>query len=152
VRKSFTPPSPFFINQGDTASGYETASLGIDSGFSGLIPMILGKAAVGRSNEVFKNAVPDLAIGRTVIARHSQSGLLLIAVQPHHNRVAAYFGGSGYSLDALLDKLVAAGADDAVSSDGSDSVFVNYRKAWVFRPSDRKDQINITAIGFSYDP
>lgn len=141
--------APIQFGQGDTAAGFSSASL-FDAGFTGLIPLVMGKSAVGAANDLFQSASPGSAIGRTVVAHHSQSGLLLVVVNKHP--FLGRFGGSGPNLFQLMGKLVDAGADDAVSSDGSDSVFVNFRKAFVERPSDRKDGINITAMGFSFEP
>ena len=141
------------IGLGDTLDG--TAVSDTDAGFTGLIPIIDtpvgGPSKTFESNEMFQSASPRSGgVGRTIVAS-GPDGLLLAVVQPHG--FWGRLGGGGFDLLQLNSKLVDAGADEAVGLDGSDSVFVYFRRSFMLElSSSAKNNRNITATGFSFIP
>jgi len=140
------------LGLGDTAAAMTVSD--IDAGFTGLIPMIDtplgGPVKTFEKDEMFQAASPNgRGVGRTIVAM-CRDELLLAVVQPE-----GAFGramGFGLTLPQLMNKLVDAGADEAVGLDGSDSVFVKFHGSYMLRPGGRKNRRNITATGFSFIP
>ena len=142
-----TESSPFHFGIGDPF-------VGRDAGAGGLCPMLLTDDSVyPPSRQTFLTDPffqgldkESPGTGRTFIARNRRKALLLAIVQPHASR-------PGRILSSFMTKLREAGVDDAVSLDGSDSVFFFFNGVWaVGPPPTHKDVRNVTAIGFSYDP
>jgi len=105
-------------------------------------PALRGKL-IQRNNENFRAAdsLPP-ATGKTIIASHSASQKLLVAVQPH-----AAPPGQTYSW--IASRLVDLGFDQGVFLDGSDSALLMLDGKLVIRPGEDKDESNILGVGFA---
>jgi hypothetical protein len=79
--------------------------------------------------------------GKVAIAESRASQKLLLLVQPDG-------APTGIALDALRDKMVSVGVDDAVFLDGSDSAMLMINADILIPQGENKDETNIVGIGF----
>ena len=78
--------------------------------------------------------------GKTIVATNKTAGKLLILVQPN--------GKTGLTFDDIKGGLMAAGCDNAVFLDGSDSSMLNASGILEVRPGARKDETNTIGLAF----
>jgi hypothetical protein len=108
-----------------------------------------GPYLIQRSNATYK-AFNDrgASVGKVVFAWASAQKRFLAIMQPN--------GITGVTLDALRDKLLSVGIDNAVFGDGSDSVSFyqngpNFQGgSFIVRAAEDKDETNTVGLGFQW--
>jgi hypothetical protein len=82
------------------------------------------------------------SVGKVVVAINRRQEMLLAMVQRSG-------GSAGMTLDTLRDRLLAAGCDDAVFGDGSDSVLLVVGGATMIAQGSDKDEATTIGLGFT---
>lgn len=130
------------LQQGVYSMGLGFPPNDADTAFSGVCPLILGGKKFDTTNGFYKglNQKP-FGTGKAIIALCAKSYIVYVAVQPDGS-------SNGMTVDATRDYLAAAGFDDAVLLDGSDSVMLYRNRNFLVSPGSMKNRINKSAIAF----
>jgi hypothetical protein len=158
------PEGPFLFGKGNPPTNVPAA-------LGGLGPMVLAGLKFGVGNQYNAGAPPTApaigdpppdaapfliqrnnnnyvslkklgpAKGKVVVATSTADRTLLAIVQPDG-------AATGIDLDALRDKLVAVGVDNAVFLDGSNSAMLMVKSALLIRQDQDKDETNVVGLGF----
>ena len=108
---------------------------------TGPIPAKYADSVAQRNNATYAaQQGKSTSTGKTIVATNKNAGKLLIMVQPN--------GKTGLSFDAVKAGLMAAGCDNAIFLDGSDSSMLNAGGILEVPPGAHKNETNTIGLAF----